>query len=81
MCLVVPAAVCLLTLFFGNHYNSSVCSVMSRLQNVKSQYQYVYWKVLTAELLELGTISLSAEISGFLEFQLHVEGIVFLKLS
>jgi len=31
--------------------------VKSRLQNVKSQYQYVYWKVLTAELLDLGTIS------------------------
>jgi len=66
--------------FFGNHYNSSVCSVMSRLQNVKSQYQSVYWKLLTAELLELGAISSSAEISGFLEFQLRVEGIVFLKL-
>jgi len=26
-------------------------------------------------------ISSSAEISGFLEFQLHVEGIIFLKLS
>jgi hypothetical protein len=46
---------------------------------VKSQYLYVYWKVLTAELLELGAISSSAEISGFLEFQLHVEGIVFLR--
>jgi hypothetical protein len=47
---------------------------------VKSQYQYVYWKVLTAELLDLGAISSSAEISGFLEFQLQVEGILFLKL-
>jgi len=59
MCLVVPAAVCLLILgSFGSHYDSSVCSVMSRLQNVKSQYQYVYWKVLTAELLELWAIFL-----------------------
>jgi len=58
VCLVMPAAACLLILvFFGSHYNSSVCSVMSRLQNVKSQYQYVYWKVLTAELLELRAIS------------------------
>ena len=32
MCLAVPAAVCLLILgFFGNHFNSSLCSVMSRL--------------------------------------------------
>jgi len=30
---------------------------MSRLQNVKLHYQYVYWKVLTAELLDLGAIS------------------------
>jgi len=35
--------------------------------------------VLTAEL-ELGAVFSSAEISGFLEIQLHVEGIVFLKL-
>jgi len=55
---LVPAAACLFILgLFGNHYNSSVCTVMSRLQNVKSQYQYVYWKVLTAELLELGAVS------------------------
>jgi len=58
VCLVVPAAACVLILgFFGSHYNSSVCSVMSRLQNVKSQYQYVYRKVLTAELPDLGAIS------------------------
>jgi hypothetical protein len=62
--------------FFGSHYNSSVGSVMSRLQNVKSQYQYVYRKVLTPELLELGAIFTSAEISAFLEYQIHVEGIV-----
>jgi len=30
---------------------------MFRLQNVKSQYQYVYWKVMTTEVLDLGTIS------------------------
>jgi len=62
--------------FFGSHYDSSVGSVMSRLQNVKSQYQYVYWKVLTAALVELWTISSSAEVSRFLEYQFHVEGIV-----
>jgi hypothetical protein len=42
---------------------------MSRLQNVKSQYQYVYRKVLTPELLELGAIFTSAEISAFLEYK------------
>jgi len=47
---------------FVSHYNSLVCSVMSRLQNVKSQYQYVYWKVLAAELLELGAISSNCQI-------------------
>jgi len=53
------ASSCLFTYFgfFGSHYNSSVCSVMSRLQNVESQYQHIYWKVLTAELLELRAIS------------------------
>ena len=44
--------------FFGSHYNSSVGSVKSKLQNVKSQYQYAYWKVPTPVLLELGTIAL-----------------------
>jgi len=69
VCLAVPAAVRLLILgIFGSHYNSSVCSVMSRLQNVKSQYQYVCWKLLTAELLDLGAISPTAEMSGFLEY-------------
>ena len=50
------ASSCLFTYFwfFWSHYNSSAGSVMSRLQIVKSQYQYVYWKVLTAEHLELG---------------------------
>jgi len=49
---------CLFTYFgfFGSQYNSSAGSVNSRLQNVNSQYQYVYCKVLTAELLELGAI-------------------------
>jgi hypothetical protein len=56
MCLVMPAAACLL--IFGS-LESSVCSVMSRLQNAKSHYQYVYWKVLTAELLELWAIFLT----------------------
>jgi len=49
---------------------------MSRLQNVKSQYQYVYWKVLTAELLELGTVFTTAEVSRFLEYEIYVEGIL-----
>ena len=64
---------CLFTYFgfFGSHYNSSVSSVKYRLQNVKSQYQHVYWKVLTAELLELGAIFSSAEVSGFLQCQLQ----------
>jgi hypothetical protein len=37
---------CLFTYFgfFGIHYNSSVGLAKSTLQNVKSQYQYVYWK-------------------------------------
>ena len=48
MPLVVPAVA-----FFayfglcGSHYNSSVGSVKCRLQNVKSRYQYAYWKVPT----------------------------------
>jgi len=68
--------------FFGSHYNSWMGSLKSRLQNVKSQYQYAYWKVLTPELLELRLFSSSPEISGFLESQLHVDGIVlyFFKL-
>jgi hypothetical protein len=52
---------------FGSHYNSSVGSEKSGFQNVKSQCQYVYWKVLTAELLDLGAISSncwSVRISG-----------------
>jgi hypothetical protein len=37
MCLVLPAAACLLIFgFFGSHYNSSVGSVKYKLQNVKS---------------------------------------------
>jgi len=61
MCLVILAAVCLFTyfVFFGCHYNSSVCSVNSILQNVKTQSQYVYWKVPTPELLEFGDIFLN----------------------
>jgi len=42
--------------FFGSHYNSSVDSVKSRLQNMKSQYQYAQLKVLTVEHLELWAI-------------------------
>ena len=52
---------------FKSHYNSSLRSMKSKLQNVNSQYQYVYWKVLTLELLELGAIFLTCwhmRISG-----------------
>jgi hypothetical protein len=65
MCHVILAAACLIILgFFGSHYNSSVGSVKSKLQNVKSQYQYAYWKVLTAERLEFGLFSSSSEVTG-----------------
>ena len=57
--LVVPATVFTYFGMFGSHYNSSVGSVQSTLQNVKSQHQFVYWKVLTTNLLELGAIFLS----------------------
>jgi hypothetical protein len=50
--------------FYGSHYNSSVGSVKFRLQNVKSQYLYAYWKVLTPELLKLGIFSSNAEVTG-----------------
>jgi len=73
MCLVIPAAVCLLILgSFGNHYNSSV---NSRLHNVKTRYQYVH-EVPTPEHLDLGPFSSTAEVTGFLEYQFHVVGIV-----
>ena len=36
------------------HYKSSLGSMKSRLQNVNSQYHYVYWKVLTLVLLGIG---------------------------
>jgi len=55
------ASSCLFTYFgfFGSHYNSSVGSVKSRLQNVKWQYLNAYWKVPTQGLLELGAIFLT----------------------
>jgi len=57
MSVVVPATVCLPFFgFFGSRYNSSVGSVKSRLQNVKSQYQYAPLKVLTGERLKLWAI-------------------------
>ena len=43
---------------------------------MKSQNNYLYWKVLTPELLELGLFSSSAKISGYLEYQLHIKGTV-----
>jgi len=62
--------------FCGSHYNSSMSSVESRLHNVKSQYHCAYWKVQTPEPLEWGAISLTADISGYLEYQLHIKGTV-----
>jgi len=60
MSVVVSAAAGLLVLwFFGSHYNNSVGSVKSRLQNVKSQYQYAYGKALTSERLVLRAIFLT----------------------
>jgi len=76
MCLVMPGAAVYLFCVLGSHYYISVGSVKSRLQNVKSQYQYACWKVLTPELLDLGAISSTAEVSGILEYQLHVERII-----
>ena len=55
MSIVITAAPSLTYFAFcGIHFNSSVGSVQYRLQNVKSQYQIAYWKVLTPECLELG---------------------------
>ena len=51
--LVVPATVFPYFPIIGSHYNSSVGSVKYRLQNVKSQYENAYWKVLSTEILEL----------------------------
>ena len=45
----------------------------SRLQNVKSQYQYVYWNVQTPELLEWGAIFSPAEWQEFLDYELHIK--------
>jgi len=50
--------------------------ITHRLQKVKLQYYYMHWKLLTAELLELRDVSPTAKISGFLVYQIHVEGIV-----
>ena len=59
--------------FSGSHYNSSVGSVNSRLQNVKLQYQYQsFWN--------WGLFSSSAEVSLFVEFQLHNKGTVLYLL-
>ena len=52
--LVVPATVFTYFGIFGSHYNRWV---QSRLQNLKSQYQFAYWK-----LLELGAIFLNCWI-------------------
>jgi len=48
MSVVITATPSLLIFaFFGSHYNSSVGSMKYRLQNINSQYQYAYRKVLT----------------------------------
>jgi hypothetical protein len=73
---IVPAAPLLLVVgFCGSHYNRSMGSVKSRLHDMKSQY-HLYWKVLTPELPELELFSSSAEISGYLEYQLHIKGTI-----
>jgi hypothetical protein len=38
---------------------------------VKSHHNYAYWKIPTPELLELGLLSSSAEVSGYLKYELH----------
>jgi hypothetical protein len=45
------------------------------VQNVKSQNQYAYWKVLTPECLE-SEAAVLAEVSGFLKYELHIKGTV-----
>ena len=56
-----------------------MCSVKSRLRNVKSHYKYAYLKVLTPEVLELGLLSSSAEVQGGAEptdtFQMVIDNI------
>jgi hypothetical protein len=58
--------------FIGSHYNNSVGTVKSRLQNLKSQYQYAYWKVPTPELWYWWLLSSSAEVPGFLKYEVHI---------
>jgi hypothetical protein len=43
---------------------------------MKSHYNYAYWNVPTPELLELGLLSSSAEVSGYLKYELHIKEIV-----
>ena len=68
---------CLFTYFgfSGSHNNNtSVGSVNSTLQNVKSQYQYQrFWNWG-------GVFSSTAEVSVFLQYQLHNKGIVLYLL-
>jgi len=56
--------------------------VKSRIKNVKSTVSVCILEGTDSRASGIRgfCISSSAEISGFLEFQLHVEGIVFLKL-
>ena len=58
---------------FGNLCNSSVGSVNSRLQNVKTHFWYVIVRYQHQVLWNKGLFSSTAEVSGFLECQLHVE--------
>ena len=54
MSLVVPATVFTYFGFFGSHYNSSVDSVKSRLQNMKSQYLFMQGTNLLNYRINLG---------------------------
>ena len=67
MCLVVRATACLHILDSGSHFNRPVGFMKSRIENVKSQYQYAYWNVPTQELMEFGAIFLTCCITGIFE--------------
>jgi len=58
-----------------------VGSVKSRLQNVKTQYQYVIVRYQHQSFWNEGLFSSTAEVSVFLEYQLHVERIVLYFLQ
>ena len=90
MSLVVSATACLLILAsLGSIYDSSVDSVKFRLRNMTSQYQYDItvpvwhhstnmhnWRYWQQRFCNYGLYSSTAEVSGFLVYQLHTKGIV-----